>query len=61
MKDPDLKIPIILSMVFPQEWLDAKMDNDTKGRTNREFQTQVQASLYFNHEVNLQLFIPGLP
>lgn len=36
----DAKLPIILGMLFPPEWLDAKADNDLKGRTNRELQAE---------------------
>ncbi|OBZ75155.1 putative aminoacrylate hydrolase RutD [Grifola frondosa] len=39
--DPEVKIPIILDMLFPQTWLDEPADNGSQGRTNREVQTEV--------------------
>lgn len=35
------RIPIIHGMVFPNDWLDAKAEDDPQGRTNREVQTEV--------------------
>ncbi|KAH9951272.1 alpha/beta-hydrolase [Amylocystis lapponica] len=37
--DRPKKIPILLDMLFPQDWLDAKNSDDAQGRTNRELQT----------------------
>lgn len=38
MTDPELKIPIILEMVYPISWLNASAD-DHSGLTNREIET----------------------
>ncbi|ETW77912.1 Esterase/lipase/thioesterase [Heterobasidion irregulare TC 32-1] len=37
--DAENKLPILLDMVFPQEWLAQKAEDDPEGRTNREIQT----------------------
>ncbi|CAL1704260.1 unnamed protein product [Somion occarium] len=37
--DPEVKIPIILEMVFPRKWLDEQAENDPQGRLNRELAT----------------------
>jgi len=42
IKEPENKVPVILDMVFPTEWLEEKVDGDLQGRTNR----QVQEVLY---------------
>jgi len=34
--DPEKRIPIALGMLFPEEWLSQKSDDDPEGRTNRE-------------------------
>jgi len=41
MKTPEERIPVILDMLFPPEWLDAKAADDPKGRTNYEVQAEV--------------------
>jgi hypothetical protein len=41
MTDIDLKIPIILEMVYPMRWLDEPAEGDVEGRTNREIQVEV--------------------
>ncbi|KAH7889936.1 Alpha/Beta hydrolase protein [Phlebopus sp. FC_14] len=41
MTDLDLKLPIIMGMLFPAGWLDQKADNDPLGRTNREIQSEI--------------------
>ncbi|KAI0093979.1 alpha/beta-hydrolase [Irpex rosettiformis] len=41
ISDPEVKIPMILEMAFPVEWLDSKAEDDTQGRTNREIITVV--------------------
>ncbi|CDO70743.1 hypothetical protein BN946_scf184798.g58 [Trametes cinnabarina] len=38
ISDPEQKIPIVLDMIFPKEWLDSKRDGDSQGRTNREIE-----------------------
>lgn len=40
--DPNIKIPIILEMVYPVAWLEEKAEGDPEGRTNREVQTKVR-------------------
>ncbi|KAI0670539.1 alpha/beta-hydrolase [Trametes maxima] len=37
---PAKKIPIVLEMIFPKEWLDSKSETDPQGRTNREVETE---------------------
>ncbi|KAJ7184206.1 Alpha/Beta hydrolase protein [Mycena filopes] len=37
--DIELKIPIILEMVYPLHWLDEPVKGDNEGRTNRDLQT----------------------
>lgn len=41
IREPEKRIPYVLEMLFPQEWLDAKNPDDPEGRTNREIQTEV--------------------
>ncbi|KAH9842334.1 Alpha/Beta hydrolase protein [Rhodofomes roseus] len=36
--DPEAKIPMVLDMLFPRHWLDAKAAEDPESRTNRELQ-----------------------
>ncbi|TFY60628.1 hypothetical protein EVJ58_g5014 [Rhodofomes roseus] len=36
--DPEAKIPMVLDMLFPRHWLDAKAAEDPENRTNRELQ-----------------------
>lgn len=43
--DPAVKVPLIHDMVFTQEWLDAKDEEDEQGRTNRETMTIVCSEL----------------
>ncbi|KAJ7582565.1 Alpha/Beta hydrolase protein [Mycena floridula] len=38
--DLNVKIPILLEMVFPLSWLDAKAANDPAGRTNRQIESE---------------------
>ncbi|KAI9510290.1 Alpha/Beta hydrolase protein [Russula earlei] len=38
IRDPKRRIPHTLEMCFNAAWLDAKAENDSKGRTNREVQ-----------------------
>ncbi|KAJ7702376.1 alpha/beta-hydrolase, partial [Mycena rosella] len=38
--DINLKIPLILDMVYPRRWLDEPAEDDNEGRTNREVQTE---------------------
>ncbi|KAI0831136.1 alpha/beta-hydrolase [Trametes gibbosa] len=40
ISEPEKKIPIIMEMLFPQEWLDRKSDTDPENRTNREVETE---------------------
>jgi len=39
--DVDVKVPMILGMVFPDRWLDAQDPDDPEGRTNRQVQTDI--------------------
>ncbi|KAJ7470341.1 alpha/beta-hydrolase [Mycena latifolia] len=39
--DLNLKIPIILDMVYPLQWLDEPAEDDKEGRSNREIQTEI--------------------
>ncbi|TFK81695.1 alpha/beta-hydrolase [Polyporus arcularius HHB13444] len=39
IKEPEKKIPYVLEMLYPKEWLDAKAPSDPEGRTNREIET----------------------
>lgn len=41
--DPNVKVPIIMNMLFPQEWLAEKATDDPEGRTNLEVQSTVSA------------------
>ncbi|KIK45800.1 hypothetical protein CY34DRAFT_801102 [Suillus luteus UH-Slu-Lm8-n1] len=34
--DPDVKVPILMDMLFPQPWLAEKAEDDPEGRTNLE-------------------------
>ncbi|OSD01674.1 alpha/beta-hydrolase [Trametes coccinea BRFM310] len=38
ISDPEQKIPIVLNMLFPKEWLDSKREGDPEGRTNWELE-----------------------
>lgn len=40
-RDRVAKISIAVNDLFPQRWLDAKANNDPRGRTNREVQLEV--------------------
>ena len=56
--DAEKKLPILLDMVFPQEWLAQKAEDDPEGRTNREIQTGVgilkrSESQAFDHDLVL--------
>ncbi|KII88937.1 hypothetical protein PLICRDRAFT_175189 [Plicaturopsis crispa FD-325 SS-3] len=39
IKEPEVKIPLLLDMVYPRAWLDAKAADDPQGRTNEQVQT----------------------
>ncbi|KAJ7043250.1 alpha/beta-hydrolase [Mycena alexandri] len=39
--DIELKIPLILEMVYPLRWLDEPAKGDSEGRSNRELQTML--------------------
>ncbi|KAH7910170.1 Alpha/Beta hydrolase protein [Hygrophoropsis aurantiaca] len=39
--DPEAKIPTIMDMLFPPDWLRLKADNDPGERTNREVQSEI--------------------
>ncbi|KAJ6606561.1 Alpha/Beta hydrolase protein [Mycena vulgaris] len=39
--DIDLKIPIILDMVYPLQWLEEPAEGDDEGRSNREVQIEI--------------------
>jgi len=41
--DPDVKVPIIMDMLYPPEWLAKKATDDPEGRTNLEVQSAVSA------------------
>lgn len=41
MSEPEQKIPIVLEMLFPKDWLDSKREDDVEGRTNREVEAEV--------------------
>ena len=42
IQDPEVKIPMVLDMIFARKWLDEKAEDDPEGRTNREIQTIVR-------------------
>ncbi|KAG1858380.1 Alpha/Beta hydrolase protein [Suillus subalutaceus] len=37
--DPDVKVPIVMDMLYPQPWLAEKANDDPEGRTNLEVQS----------------------
>ncbi|KAG1774286.1 Alpha/Beta hydrolase protein [Suillus placidus] len=37
--DPDVKVPILMDMLYPQSWLAEKAKDDPEGRTNLEVQS----------------------
>ena len=39
--DPVAKVPVVMGMLFPSNWLDSKAENDDKGRTNLQVQGEV--------------------
>ncbi|KAG0706337.1 Alpha/Beta hydrolase protein [Suillus ampliporus] len=39
--DPDVKVPIIMNMLYPQPWLAEKAKDDPEGRTNLEVQSDI--------------------
>jgi hypothetical protein len=39
--DPDVKVPILMDMLYPQPWLAEKAKDDPEGRTNLEVQSAV--------------------
>lgn len=45
IKDAEKQTPYIVEMFFSSSWLDAKAENDPKGRTNREVQIMVRVQL----------------
>ncbi|KAF5373116.1 hypothetical protein D9758_001722 [Tetrapyrgos nigripes] len=40
-KDIDERIPLLHEMVYPTIWLDAKVEGDPQGRTNRQIETEL--------------------
>ncbi|KAI0664971.1 alpha/beta-hydrolase [Cubamyces menziesii] len=40
ISEPEKKIPIVLEMLFPKDWLDSKREDDVEGRTNREVEAE---------------------
>ncbi|KAI0374724.1 alpha/beta-hydrolase [Pilatotrama ljubarskyi] len=40
ISEPAKKVPIVLDMLYPKEWLDSKSETDPQGRTNREVETE---------------------
>jgi len=42
MTDWDKKVPIVLSILYPDDWLDSLAEGDAAGRTNRVVQTEVR-------------------
>lgn len=47
-KDPKDRVPTQVETCFAASWLDAKAENDAKGRTNREIQIEVGAQMNVN-------------
>jgi hypothetical protein len=45
IRDPIQRMPYVVEMCFSASWLDAKAENDAKGRTNREVQLAVSAKV----------------
>jgi hypothetical protein len=45
IRDPLQRMPYVVEMCFNASWLDAKAENDAKGRTNREVQLGVSAKV----------------
>jgi hypothetical protein len=45
IRDPIQRMPYVVEMCFSASWLDAKAENDAKGRTNREVQLVVSAKV----------------
>jgi hypothetical protein len=41
VKDINVRVRIILDMLYPSEWLEERAEGDPAGRTNREIQTEV--------------------
>ncbi|KAF8526844.1 alpha/beta-hydrolase [Hysterangium stoloniferum] len=40
-KDPDVRIRLVLGMMFPDKWLDSQNPDDPDKRTNREIETAI--------------------
>ena len=40
-KDPAVRASNSLGVLFPEAWLEAKVERDPRGRTNREVETEV--------------------
>jgi hypothetical protein len=43
IRDPEKRAPYTVDVSYDATWLDAKAENDAKGRTNREVQLAVSA------------------
>lgn len=43
-KEPEAKIPIVLDMLYPAQWLDSPAEDDPNGRANREIEAEVRYS-----------------
>lgn len=41
-KEPEDKIPIVLDMLYPKQWLDSPAEDDPQGRRNREVEAEVR-------------------
>ncbi|KAI0818892.1 alpha beta-hydrolase [Irpex lacteus] len=39
-KEPEAKIPIVLDMLYPAQWLDSPAEDDPNGRANREIEAE---------------------
>lgn len=51
ISDKEVKIPIILNMMYSSPWLEEKAEGDPAGRTNREVQAEAR-DLFFLGRVN---------
>lgn len=45
--DPDVKVPILMDMLFPQSWLAEKAEDDPEGRTNLEVHSAVSTAYVY--------------
>ena len=55
ISEPEKKIPIVLEMLFPKDWLDSKREDDVEGRTNREVEAEVIIRSNFNNLPNANI------